>query len=92
MNNNKMKPNLIIRTGIGSKRPLFPQVQHVGDFTNAISKMSTKIEIIKLRSPDEIFKNYKDEHGQVIEGIVIRTHFSNNLSVKYINGEYDSKT
>lgn len=59
MNNNKKKPNLIIRTGIGSEKPLFPQVQHVGDFTNAISKMSKKIEIIKLKSTNKIFENYK---------------------------------
>ena len=64
MNDNKIKPNLIIRTGIGSKRPLFPQVQHIGDFTNAVSKMSTKIEIIKLKAPNEIFKNYKKAYSR----------------------------
>jgi pyruvate/2-oxoglutarate/acetoin dehydrogenase E1 component len=59
MNNSKMKPNLIIRTGIGSVRPLFPQVQHVGDFSDAISRMTKKIEIIKLKSPNKILANYK---------------------------------
>jgi len=59
MNNYKIKPNLILRTGIGSEKPLFPQVQHVGDFTDAISKMTTKIEIIKLKSPNDILKSYK---------------------------------
>jgi len=59
MNNNKIKPNLIIRTGIGSEKPLFPQVQHIGDFSNAISKMTNKIEVIKLKTPTEIFKNYQ---------------------------------
>ena len=28
-------PKVIIRTGIGSERPLHPQYQHVGDFTEA---------------------------------------------------------
>ncbi|MBC8148036.1 MAG: hypothetical protein H8E98_08650 [Bacteroidetes bacterium] len=37
------------------------------------------------------FKMIKQETGQVIEGIVIRTKFTNNLSVKYINSEYDEK-
>ena len=41
---------------------------------------------------NEIFKYYKEEHGQIIEGIVIRTHYSNNLSVKLINGEYDARS
>jgi len=40
----------------------------------------------------KIFKKYKDEKKIIIEGIVIRTKFSNNLSVKYINPEYDAKS
>jgi hypothetical protein len=39
-----------------------------------------------------IFKKIKDETGVIVEGVVIRTKFSNNLSVKYINPEYDAKS
>ena len=31
-------PKIIIRTGIGSQRPLHPQFQHIGDFSEAIQK------------------------------------------------------
>jgi len=41
---------------------------------------------------NKIFKKYKKEKGIIIEGIVIRTKFSNNLSVKYINPEYDARS
>ena len=30
---------IIIRTGVGSQRPLHPQHQHIGDFTESIKKM-----------------------------------------------------
>lgn len=40
----------------------------------------------------EYFKKVKDETGIIVEGVVIRTKYSNNLSVKYINPEYDAKS
>ena len=32
-------PKIIIRTSIGSQRPLHPQFQHIGDFSEAVQKM-----------------------------------------------------
>ena len=37
MAGNKIKPKIIIRTSIGSQRPLHPQHQHIGDFSAAIN-------------------------------------------------------
>lgn len=45
-----------------------------------------------IQACHEIFRKIKEEKGIVIEGIVIRTKYSNNLSVKYINPEYDAKS
>lgn len=59
MTENSYKSKAIIRTSIGSIRPLNPQSQHVGDFTNSILKMCKNIEVIKLREPDQIFPAYK---------------------------------
>ncbi len=56
---NEIIPKLIIRTSIGSQRPLHPQHQHIGDFSEAIQKMCTTIEIIKLKEPRDIFPAYK---------------------------------
>jgi len=55
----KINPKIIIRTGIGSSRPLHPQFQHIGDFSEAIQKMSTTIKVIKLEEPNQIFPAYK---------------------------------
>ncbi len=49
----------IIRTGIGSERPLHPHVQHVGDFTDAIRSMCTTIDVIRCEEPADIFPAYE---------------------------------
>ena len=59
MTGTKTVPKLIIRTGIGSRRPLHPQHQHIGDFSSPIQKMCTSLEIIKLNNPKDIFPAYK---------------------------------
>ena len=59
MSNNGFKTKSIIRTSIGSQRPLHPQYQHVGDFTNAVKKMCSTIEIIKLNNAKDIYPSYK---------------------------------
>ena len=51
-------PKIIIRTGIGSVRPLNPQIQHVGDFTDAFKLMTNNIEVIRLDEPEDIFPAY----------------------------------
>jgi pyruvate/2-oxoglutarate/acetoin dehydrogenase E1 component len=56
---NEIVPRVIIRTGIGSQRPLHPQFQHIGDFTEAVQKMCTTIEVLKLENSDQIFPAYK---------------------------------
>ena len=57
-------PKIIIRTGIGSQRPLHPQFQHIGDFSDAIQKMCTTIEVIKLKEPKDIFSAYKKAYDR----------------------------
>jgi pyruvate/2-oxoglutarate/acetoin dehydrogenase E1 component len=53
------KAKVIIRTGIGSERPLHPQHQHIGDFTDAFRLMCKTIEVIRLDEPDQIFPAYE---------------------------------
>jgi pyruvate/2-oxoglutarate/acetoin dehydrogenase E1 component len=59
MSNGGYRPKVIIRTGIGSERPLHPQYQHVGDFTEALRLMCTTIDVIRLDEPDQIFPAYE---------------------------------
>lgn len=59
MSNGGYRPKVIIRTGIGSVRPLHPQHQHVGDFTDAFRLMCPNIEVIRLEEPQDIFPAYQ---------------------------------
>jgi pyruvate/2-oxoglutarate/acetoin dehydrogenase E1 component len=59
VSNGGYQPKVIIRTGIGSERPLHPQHQHVGDFTDAFRLMCKTIEVIRLDEPEQIFPAYQ---------------------------------
>ncbi|MCX7712809.1 MAG: hypothetical protein N2035_03990 [Chthoniobacterales bacterium] len=59
MSNGGYRPKAIIRTGIGSERPLHPQHQHIGDFTEAFCRMCSTIEVIRLDEPEQIFPAYQ---------------------------------
>ena len=52
------KTKAIIRTGVGSVRPLHPHHQHTGDYTEAFSSMCKNIEVIRLDEPEDIFPAY----------------------------------
>ena len=41
---------------------------------------------------NETFRKIQEETGQIIEGIVIRSKYSNKLTSKYMNPEYDAKS
>tara|TARA_R110000824_G_scaffold30225_2_gene99738 strand:+ start:1575 stop:2114 length:540 start_codon:yes stop_codon:yes gene_type:complete len=58
-------PKVIIRVGIGSERPLHPQEQHVGDFTEGYEKILKNIEIIKVEEPEDIFPAYYKAYNRI---------------------------
>lgn len=58
MSNGRYRPKVIIRTGIGSERPLHPQHQHVGDYSESLRLMCANIEVIRLDEADQIFPAY----------------------------------
>ena len=53
------KTKVIIRTSIGSQRPLHPQHQHVGDFTEAFKKVLSTVDIIRLEEPKDVMPGYE---------------------------------
>jgi len=81
MSNGGYQPKAIIRTGIGAERPLHPQHQHVGDFTEAFQKMCTTVEVIRLDETEQIFPAY--------EKALLRTDGRSTLLVEW--GDYYSE-
>ena len=59
MSDGKVNPNIIIRTAVGSERPLFPGHQHIGNMSSAFRKMVTNVNIIELKEPEDIFPAYE---------------------------------
>ena len=59
MSQGLFKTKVIIRTSIGSQRPLHPQHQHVGDFTEAFKKVLSTVDIIRLEEPKDVKPAYK---------------------------------
>lgn len=60
MSNHQFSPKVIIRTAIGSTKPLYPGLQHCSDYTEAFKKMLKSIDVIKLERSKEIVPNYKN--------------------------------
>jgi pyruvate/2-oxoglutarate/acetoin dehydrogenase E1 component len=81
MSNGGYRPKAIVRTGIGSERPLHPQHQHVGDYTDAIRSMCPNIEVIRLEEPADIYPAY--------ERALLRSDGRSTLLVEY--GDYYSE-
>lgn len=59
MSSGGYSPKVIIRTSIGSERPLHPQHQHIGDYTESFRLMCKNIDIVRLDEADQIFDAYQ---------------------------------
>ena len=59
-----VKPGLIIRTSVGSERPLFPGHQHIGNFSNQYRQMLKTVEVIELKEPKDIDPAYKHAYNR----------------------------
>jgi len=59
ISNEGFNPRVIIRTSIGSERPLHPQHQHIGDFTDAFRLILEYVDVVRLDEPQDIFPAYQ---------------------------------
>ena len=53
------RPKVIIRVGVGSERPLYPGIQHVGDFSAAYQLMLKTVSVVQLHEADDILPAYR---------------------------------
>jgi pyruvate/2-oxoglutarate/acetoin dehydrogenase E1 component len=59
MSDGKLSPKVIIRVAVGSERPVDPQSQHKGNFSDAFRSMTKNIEVIELYKPEQILPAYE---------------------------------
>lgn len=67
MSDGEWKPNVIIRVGKGSDKPLDPGHQHKANYTEPFRQMLTNVTVRDLKSPVEILPAYKTAllHGGI---------------------------
>lgn len=58
----KIKPNIIIRTAVGTTSPIYPGIQHSGEFHNEIKNMLSAVEVFVLKNKYDIFPIYKNAY------------------------------
>lgn len=74
---NKFCPHLIIRSSVGPDRPVSPQIQHIGNYTEPLKKMLTNVEVTYLKEPEDIFPAYEDASRYGIHLIIEEGNFYN---------------
>lgn len=59
MTTNKLYSKVITRVAVGTKIPFSAGPQHTQDYSKAIMKMVTSINVVELKNPKVIFREYK---------------------------------
>ncbi len=59
LSNETFRPRVIIRTSVGSKKPLNGGVQHTQDYSNIFKKILTEVNVVVLKESNKIFNEYK---------------------------------
>ena len=62
---------VIIRVGIGATKPLYPGVQHCGDYTEAFTHLLHNIWIGKLRRAQDVVPAYMLAYGNGKSNLII---------------------
>lgn len=59
---NEFRARVIIRVGIGSTSPLYPGIQHCGNYTEAFRQMLQNVRVTELKYPRQIVPAYQTAH------------------------------
>jgi pyruvate/2-oxoglutarate/acetoin dehydrogenase E1 component len=63
MSRNKIRPRILIRTSIGSKKPLNGGPQHTQNYTKIFRSTLNEVKVVLLDSPDKIFHSFKKAYS-----------------------------
>ncbi len=59
MSDGRCTPKVIVRVAVGTERPVDPQDQHKGNFSEAFRSMCKTIEVVELHEPEDIAPAYE---------------------------------
>ena len=84
MSNGQFKlKGLIIRTCVGSVKPMFPGEQHSGDYTKAFKLMCKDIVVVDLIKPEQIVEEYKKAMERDVPTILVEHPDLYNVNLIY---------
>ncbi len=84
MSDGQHKPRQIFRVCVGSTKPMMPGPQHCANYTEAIKKMVTNIEVRELLKSEDVYKAYEDAVNSDKSWILIEHSDLYNSSLKDI--------
>jgi len=67
---NEFHAKVIIRVGIGSTKPMYPGVQHCGNYTEAFRRM-LKMSVVKLGNPKQILNAYQTAYNRQESALIV---------------------
>jgi len=69
MSNGEFSPGVIVRTQIGSSKPLYPGPQHTGNYYQMLSKGLKNVMVVKLDKAKDIMRYYKIAYKLAKDGM-----------------------
>lgn len=78
--NNEYEPSVIIRTSIGSVKPLHPNFQHCNNYSDAFRLMCDNIDVIELIEAESIFPAYENAYNRTDGRSTILVEFADFLN------------
>ena len=82
MSNGKFLPKVIIRVAVGSERPVDPQCQHKGNFSEAFRLMCKNTEVIELHEATDIVPAYQKALDRTDGVVTILVEFADHCKEK----------
>jgi len=58
MSDNRYDPKVIVRTAVGSTKPLYPGLQHCTDYTDTFKALLKNVDVVKLLKSSDILPAY----------------------------------
>jgi pyruvate/2-oxoglutarate/acetoin dehydrogenase E1 component len=76
MTEGQYKPKVIIRVAVGTEKPVNPQEQHLGDFSEGFKNILKTIEIIRLTDASQILPAYQYAYNRTdgVSTILVESH------------------
>ena len=65
------RPKVIIRTAVGCTRPVDPQEQHLGNFSDAFRLMTRNVNVMECHTAQDVEQNYRNAMNHSQSSIVV---------------------